>query len=75
MTCISRLQPTTVVLVLLLPTKFLRPSTQMELPLMKMVASRIGGQKTTMQPLKKKHKRSLSSLMVKNLTAQGLTEN
>ena len=46
----------TVVLVLLLPMKSLMPLTQMVRPLMKMVASRIGGQRVTMLPLKKKHK-------------------
>ena len=51
MTCISRLLPTTVVLVRLLPTRFLMLLTQMVLPLMKMVVSRIGGQRVTMPVL------------------------
>ena len=34
---------------------------------------KVGGQRVTMQPLKKKHRRLSTSLMVKNLTAQLLT--
>ena len=75
MTCISRLLPTRVVLVLLLLTRFLTPLTQMVHPLMKMVASRIGGQKVTMLPLKKKRRKLSTSLMGKNLTVQESTEN
>ena len=40
-----------------------------------MVVLRIGGQKATMLPLKKKRRKSLTSLMGKNLTAQRSTEN
>ena len=75
MTCISRLLPTTVVLVLLLPTRFLTPLIQMVRPLMKMVVSRIGGRKATMLPLKKKRRKLSTSLMDKNLTEQESTEN
>ena len=75
MTCINRLLPTTVGLVLLLLTRFLMPLTQMVLLLMKMVVSRIGGQRVTMLPLKKKRRKLSTSLMAKNLTAQESTEN
>lgn len=40
----------------LLPMKFLTPLIPTELPSMKMVASRIGGQRMTMLPSRRKHK-------------------
>ncbi len=45
------------------------------LPLTKMVASRIGGQRATMLPSRRKHKKSLTNLMDRILMEQPLTVN
>ena len=59
----------------LLPMKFPTPLIPTELPLMKMVASRIGGLRATMLPSRRKHKKSLTNLMDRILMEQPLTVN
>ena len=58
---------TTVVLGQLLPMKFPTPLIPTELPSMKMVVSRTGGQRATMLPSRRKRKKLLTNLMDKIL--------
>ena len=58
-----------------LPMKFPTPLIPTELPSMKMVASRIGGQRATMLLSRRKHKKLLTSLIDRILMEQPSTVN